>query len=1696
MVTAAADLGKLAAFVAAADGILNGGAGAPAGLNQRITDLRASYDSFQAQMAAGGSLGVANPDLMGSGPSGGELGLLATHYRNDRLFVEAVRRAFVDASGVTEGLVSADQQVFDNALTAALEAVAAQHHLDPAELTRRSPVTVDDPIAAGVPQSSGFVNDPICTATGHFLEVEEDFTWPERLAPLRWARTYSSRFVASGPLGRGWASWASTALLLRPDATVGYQGPDGQLAVFHPERTGPGYRRVSGLAAALAVVPGAGGDGHGGWALTWDWHSPHPGEVWRFDAAGRLATMSGPVIGTTRCEYDGGRLVALAHDGGRRLTVVWDDDRIARVESSCGRRARYHYDEAGDLVRSERVTGDRDYVVDARGLLVEVRDADGVRLCRNEYDAEGRVVAQVTPYGRETVLTYHRGRRTEVADTTGGPVALYEHDAAGRLVGLVDDLGHRLERTFDASGRCVEATGFGGATTRQGFDAGGHTAYRVGADGVEERWDYDGADRVTRHTVAGGATMTFEYDGDDAVLPRRIAGPLGWEMQLDVRDGLLRSLTDADGVTVRFDHDADGNVVAITNGLGAVTRFVPHVTGEVAEVTTADGAVLRLERDGAGRPLAARTLDGAGYRFEWTPAGRLAATVEPNGARTAYEAGSHGDTERIVDALGATIELQRDHMARLVGLAAPGGAKWGFDYTATGMLSLVTDPTGAVWQYGYDGEGRMVSATDPLGHEVQKRHNPAGRLVELIDRLGNATRYGHDALGRVVREEAADGGVTTTEWDELGRPTAVRFPDGDELAYEYTPAGRVRSVRTAEGRGWTNTYDAAGRLVAVADAGGATTRFAWDACDRMTAVTAPSGRVDRLRYDVMGRVVESERAGRVWRTEYDHAGRVVAATDPAGATVRYGYDLRGKLVSATDALGATVRIRYDERGNPAAFVDALGGLVTTAFDAMRRPVATTDQLGRTTRIERDLAGRVVRQELPTGDVVTWRRDARGQSLDVQVNGRDAVVFDRDRVGRPVLIHEPAGNRTLTLAWTPGGRLRSLDADGRALRWERDRDGRVVVRHEPSGRVTRYHRGPSGRLAAVEVDGAGRVELDHDPDGRPAALRGAGVDRRWDHDAGGLVVATHLGDGTTVELTRDAAGRVVEMRSGGTVSRYRYDAAGQLVAASRGSDAWAWHYDPAGRLVREEGPAGTRVLTYDEAHQLVRIDGPAGPTAFSYDEAGRRTAEHGPAGSRHYGWDPRGRLSSIEVDGRRHVLDVDAVGRLAAVDGVRLDWDPTASVTELVALGDDPVLSVGGMVLGLAGGGPLPGDGAGSTDRGDGRDPWGHSPSRPGAAGPALGWLGEVEIDGLTWLRNRVYDPATRQFLSPDPLPGVPGLPGVAHPYQYANGDPIGFVDPLGLQGQPLTVGQYNDIRAQETGPQWNNIVTAGLVVVGVAAMFIPGVNLAGAVLIGAALGAAGGAAPGVIQGFQTGNWDWSAIGGGALKGAVVGAAAGPFGRGAGALTSRAGVSLTGRFGTSLVTQGTRASTAFYGGVAGAGSGAATGTFGELYDLTPLPGSDGQFDPEAVAVNTVIGGGTGAGGAAALWRPHPAQLAATDQINLSQGMSPRPGAGGALVTADGTPFPASSAKGGQPPALNPQVQQVMDDMQIRGPGHGRCVEPQSVSNALDAGVDPRGGVMSTGQVRADGNPKHGQALPPCPSCSQLLDHFGIDWLPPA
>ena len=60
------------------------------------------------------------------------------------------------------------------------------------------------------------------------------------------------------------------------------------------------------------------------------------------------------------------------------------------------------------------------------------------------------------------------------------------------------------------------------------------------------------------------------------------------------------------------------------------------------------------------------------------------------------------------------------------------------------------------------------------------------------------------------------------------------------------------------------------------------------------------------------------------------------------------------------------------------------------------------------------------------------------------------------------------------------------------------------------------------------------------------------------------------------------------------------------------------------------------------------------------------------------------------------------------------------------------------------------------------------------------WDAEVE---LLYLRARYYQPGTGRFITKDPWTGDVWRPGTLNFYTYAMGNPVGLVDPAGLQGE-------------------------------------------------------------------------------------------------------------------------------------------------------------------------------------------------------------------------------------------------------------------------------------------------------------------------
>lgn len=85
-----------------------------------------------------------------------------------------------------------------------------------------------------------------------------------------------------------------------------------------------------------------------------------------------------------------------------------------------------------------------------------------------------------------------------------------------------------------------------------------------------------------------------------------------------------------------------------------------------------------------------------------------------------------------------------------------------------------------------------------------------------------------------------------------------------------------------------------------------------------------------------------------------------------------------------------------------------------------------------------------------------------------------------------------------------------------------------------------------------------------------------------------------------------------------------------------------------------------------------------------------------------------------------------------------------------------------------------------------------TPTCEGAATTPLGYDGQYTSSdtGLVYLRNRVYDPATAQFLTVDPLVGITG-----EPYSFAFDNPVNLVDPSGLEAIPFPVAGPQDLSA-------------------------------------------------------------------------------------------------------------------------------------------------------------------------------------------------------------------------------------------------------------------------------------------------------------
>jgi RHS repeat-associated protein len=878
--------------------------------------------------------------------------------------------------------------------------------------------------------------------------------------------------------------------------------------------------------------------------------------------------------------------------------------------------------------------------------------------------------------------------------------------------------------------------------------------------------------RVISQQDAYGHTTTLAYD--PAAYRATETRPDGADVTYEhySHHGLPESVTDAAGQTIQFGRDEETNrPTSVTDRLGDTTSMAYHETGKLAAYTDAEG----------------RTT-----AYSYTPQ----AQTFTNPANAETVSFTFYDLTRVEYADGVHEE---------------------FVYDGQGNVLTYTDPEGQTWTFTYNVRGQPLTSTTPQGGVSTYTYNPDASLASSTD---------------------SDVGLTTYSYDAYKRLERIIHPGGSFVQFTYDLNDQVTSVTDELDHPVAWTYDPNGNLLTSADPLSQTTTYAHDLMDRLTSVTDPVGQVSNLSYDEMSRLeTVTDRNGHTWTYGYDPRGWLTGVTDPLGHTWTTTYDDEGVPTANATPLGHTTTFQTNKLGYPTAITDPLGAVSHLGYDELGRLTSFTDRLGRTTAYEYDAAGRLVGVTKSGLGAATYTRNDLGQLTGLTDLRGQTWAFGYSPMGRLISHTDPLGHQW-TYSYDARGRLQQTDYPGGlgAATYTYDDASQVTQMTYPGGPTLDFSYDAAGQLLTAD-----KITLTYDQRGNVTNSQDGAAAFGATYDAGQRLETVTYNGQATVSYTYDARDQLIRVEDdlSGAWLTLTYDADGRLTGISRSSGAnTAFEYDAAGRVTAiHDGALADQVYTLNaegEPIQVVRtlpLDPPpavpdlsltfdaAGQISspgYAYDARGRQTAKPGAT----FTYDGATRLTQISSDTLTVDLAYNGLGDLRT----RTTGGATTTYYHNYALGLAPIIAEpesplsilhsplsqykrfyvytpgGSLLYSLD---PATGDvrfyhydrlgstlflsnGAGSVTDAYAYDPYGNPLGHTGGSDQPFTYVGRYgvrwePVGGLYDMRARHYDPAAARFLSRDPVWPTLAEPESLNPYQYANQNPLHYIDPLGTQ---------------------------------------------------------------------------------------------------------------------------------------------------------------------------------------------------------------------------------------------------------------------------------------------------------------------------
>jgi RHS repeat-associated protein len=775
-------------------------------------------------------------------------------------------------------------------------------------------------------------------------------------------------------------------------------------------------------------------------------------------------------------------------------------------------------------------------------------------------------------------------------------------------------------------------------------------------------------------------------------------------------------------------------------------------------------------------------------------------------ADTITPTGGYNPSETLYDSLGRAVETQTQ---------TPDGST---DVTDTAFNS--------------DGWPQLDSSTYNTGGA------PSAKLVDATSgEVPSQTGYDYDGAGRVTRQISYTFGNETWETDTAygGNYTTVTPPTGGTAQTTYTNGDGLTS--------YIYQYDSSPPPASPPAPGSGTKTGSWD----QTAYTYyPSQALDTI----------TSSSGSQWSYAYNDAGQQTTADSPDAGTTTSAYDNDGNLTSATTPDG-TVSWTYDADDRQQAEYNTTGGAQETSSDELAAWTYDTLAKGQLTSSESftgGTSGSGYTQQvlgynaygLPTGTETiipssagtlagTYKQglsynsydDLESSYYDYAAGGLPAETVDLgyDSSADPTSLASSLWSYVPALSYTELGQPQEYALGTTA---------------SPAWINDTYNQQTGQLVSATTTAGTTPATVDSSSYGY--------------NNNGDITSQAETGlGGTEVQCYQyDYLGRLNQNWTQAAVTSPSQPCATNAAASDVGGPWGYWKqltYNPAGGVTADDGtfgsPGSQSTVDVTSTYGGAGSTGPdqlTGQTVSSssygtwtntaaYNNAGQLiTSDNASSGDLQLTWGGTGRdpgqLTAATVNGGTPTTYVyDASGSLLL---------QTDGNTSTLYLPDEQIASTSGTLSAtryytIGGTTVAARTSAGTLDYLIGNqqgtddveinattlaatqryyDPWGNStefspPAFPGNKGFVGGTTDPVT--SLTNLGAREYDPATGQFISPDPEL-TPDDPQDLNPYAYAEDDPVSQADPTGLhacgEGDGSTGCEY--VPPPNTPPTPNN----------------------------------------------------------------------------------------------------------------------------------------------------------------------------------------------------------------------------------------------------------------------------------------------------